>query len=73
MPASRSAVTTCDAAHRMIAGGAADTLGIRGLITHAISEDAKRFYQAVGFDASPTEPMTLMITLSDLRKTLADS
>jgi hypothetical protein len=34
---------------------------------HAISEQAKAFYLALGFDASPNEPMTLMVTLADIR------
>jgi GNAT superfamily N-acetyltransferase len=46
---------------------AADTIGIRGIVVHAISEQAKAFYQAVGFDPSPTDPMTLMVTLGDIR------
>ncbi len=46
---------------------AADLVGIRGLIVHAISEDAKAFYKSVGFDESPLNPMTLMITLKDLK------
>lgn len=47
---------------------AADTIGIRGIVVHAISEQAKVFYQALGFDPSPAEPMTLMVTLADIRK-----
>ena len=54
-----------DAALRVIQS--ADTIGIRGIIVHAISEQAKDFYVALGFDPSPLEPMTLMITLNDLR------
>jgi hypothetical protein len=55
-----------DAALRVIR--AADTtIGIRGIIVHAISAEAKDFYVALGFDISPLEPMTLMITLNDLR------
>ncbi len=50
---------------------AADTIGIRGIVVHAISEEAKAFYLALGFDPSPNEPMTLMVTLSDLRATLS--
>jgi GNAT superfamily N-acetyltransferase len=50
--------------------GAADAIGIRGIVVHAISEDAKKFYLALGFSESPLEPMTLMVTLSDLRATL---
>ena len=54
-----------DAAHRV--AQAADVIGIRGIVVHAISEEAKSFYLALGFDASPREPMTLMVTLSDVR------
>jgi len=46
---------------------AADTIGIRGIVVHAISEQAKAFYQALGFEPSPAEPMTLMVTLADIR------
>lgn len=47
---------------------AADTIGIRGIIVHAISEQAKAFYLALGFDPSPADPMTLMVALSDIRE-----
>ena len=49
---------------------AADTLGIRGIVVQAISEQAKAFYLALGFDSSPDDPMTLMVTLADVRKLL---
>lgn len=49
---------------------AADTIGIRGIVVHAISEQAKAFYLALGFDASPNEPMTLMVTIADIRRLL---
>jgi GNAT superfamily N-acetyltransferase len=58
-----------DAATRVI--GAAETVGIRGIVVHAISDQAKAFYLALGFEPSPLEPMTLMVTLSDLKATLA--
>ncbi|MGF7055311.1 GNAT superfamily N-acetyltransferase [Bosea sp. OAE752] len=45
---------------------AAEILGIRGLLMHAISEDAKAFYLALGFTPSPLDPMMLMVTLRDL-------
>jgi hypothetical protein len=48
---------------------AAETIGIRGMLVHAISEDAKAFYLALGVAESPLEPMTLMATLADLRST----
>jgi GNAT superfamily N-acetyltransferase len=54
-----------DAALRVMQ--AADTIGIRGIIVHAISPQAKDFYLALGFDVSPIEPMTLSIALKDLR------
>jgi GNAT superfamily N-acetyltransferase len=47
---------------------AADTIGIRGIVVHAISDQAKAFYLALGFDASPIDPMTLMVTLADIRR-----
>jgi predicted N-acetyltransferase YhbS len=46
---------------------AAEVIGIRGILVHAISPEAKAFYLAVGFEASPVEPMTLMATLADIQ------
>jgi len=46
---------------------AADAIGIRGMVVHALSESAKDFYQRLGFNPSPLDPMMLMVTLSDLR------
>ena len=57
-----------DAASRV--AQAADIIGIRGIVVHAISEEAKSFYIALGFDPSPREPMTLMVTLTDVRAAL---
>lgn len=57
-----------DAGYRVIQ--AADAIGIRGLITHAISVEAKAFYEAVGFVQSSLDPMTMMITLADLKASL---
>ena len=54
-----------DAALRVI--NAADVIGIRGLLVHALSEDAKAFYLRLGLDESPLDPMTLMTTVADLR------
>ena len=45
---------------------AADIAGIRAMVVHAISQEAKRFYQYFGFQGSKTQPMTLMATLADL-------
>jgi GNAT superfamily N-acetyltransferase len=58
-----------DAARRV--EHAADAIGVRGIVVQAISEQAKAFYQALGFDPSPREPMMLMVTLSDIRAVLS--
>jgi GNAT superfamily N-acetyltransferase len=44
---------------------AAEIAGIRAILVHAISEDAKQFYQKCGFTVSPIDPMTLMVKVSD--------
>ncbi|MGB7414957.1 MAG: GNAT family N-acetyltransferase [Thermosynechococcaceae cyanobacterium] len=46
---------------------AAEIAGIRAILIHAISEEAKQFYEQYGFIASPLEPMTLMIKVSDAK------
>ncbi len=58
----------CDAAKRVVR--AAEVIGIRGIVVHAVSPDAKAFYLALGFEASPLEPLTLMATLADIRAAL---
>jgi GNAT superfamily N-acetyltransferase len=50
---------------------AADIAGIRAMLVHAISEDARRFYERCGFQPSPVEPMTLMITMRDAQRALS--
>lgn len=57
-----------DAGQRVVQ--AADTIGIRGILVHAISEEARTFYLALGCEASPLDPMTLMVTLADVRAAL---
>ncbi len=57
-----------DAARRVV--HAADAIGIRGIVVHAISEDTRKFYVALGFDPCPHEPMMLVVTLADLRASL---
>lgn len=57
-----------DAARRVVQ--AADTIGVRGLLVHALSADAKAFYERLGFDPSPLDPLVLMVTLADLKAAL---
>jgi GNAT superfamily N-acetyltransferase len=57
-----------DAAQRVI--HASDAIGIRGLLVHAISDEAKSFYLSLGLTPSPIEPMTLMATIEDLTRAM---
>ena len=57
-----------DAVQRVI--GAAETIGVRAILVHAISENAKAFYEHWGFRPSPLEPMTLMVTLDEAQSAL---
>ena len=54
-----------DAGYRVLQ--AADTIGIRCLIVHAISTEARNFYLQLGFELSPLDPLMLMITLANLK------
>ena len=42
---------------------AASILAVRGMLVHAISPEAKAFYEHYGFQASPTQPMTLVLSI----------
>ena len=57
-----------DAGHRVV--HAAEAIGIRGLLVHALTDQAKDFYLSLGLEVSPLEPMTLMTTAADLRAAL---
>jgi len=56
---------TQDAGQRVL--NAADATGIRGLLVHALDDGANASYQRLDFEPSPLDPMTLTITLTDLR------
>jgi len=55
-----------DAVLRIV--GAAEMVGVRAILVHAISAEAKTFYERHGFRASPLEPMTLMVTIEEARR-----
>lgn len=42
---------------------AAEILGIRGVLVHAISLEARAFYEKYGFQRAPNMPMTLVLSL----------
>ena len=50
-----------DAVERTQAASA--IMGIRGLLVHALSDEAKALYERHGFVASPVQPMTLVMSL----------
>jgi len=52
---------------------AAAEIGIRGILVHALSPAAKSFYERIGFEPSPLDPMTLLITLADLQAATTNS
>jgi GNAT superfamily N-acetyltransferase len=47
---------------------AAEIVGIRALLVHALSDAAKGFYEAYGFIVSPIDPLTVMISLAEAEK-----
>lgn len=51
---------------------AADRIGVRILLVHALHEQAAGFYDKVGFKRSPTDPLHLYLLLSDARKSLGE-
>jgi GNAT superfamily N-acetyltransferase len=44
---------------------AAEIVGIRAILVHALGEPAKRFYEKYGFISSPIDPLTVLITISE--------
>jgi GNAT superfamily N-acetyltransferase len=44
----------------------AEDIGLRAIMVHAISEEAKRFYQHHGFTSSLTQPNTLFLRLANI-------
>lgn len=50
--------------------GAADIVGARAVLVHAIDEDAAAFYRHFGFEPSPLNVLHLMLLMKDLRTAL---
>jgi len=49
---------------------AADTVGVRAVLVHAIDARAREFYLKFGFSSSPIDEMQLMLLMKDLRSFL---
>lgn len=50
---------------------ASEIVGIRAIVVHAISADAKQFYLRYGFIESPLHPMTLFLPIDAIRNELS--
>jgi GNAT superfamily N-acetyltransferase len=46
---------------------AADVVGVRAVLVHAIDDLARSFYLHHGFEQSPADPMVLLMLMKDLR------
>jgi GNAT superfamily N-acetyltransferase len=51
---------------------AADIVGARAVLVHAIDEQARKFYEHFDFEPSPVHGMWLMLLMKDLRKALEE-
>jgi GNAT superfamily N-acetyltransferase len=49
---------------------AADAIGARAILVHAIDDEAASFYRKFGFEPSPLNSKQLMLLMKDLRATL---
>lgn len=49
---------------------AADRIGVRILLVHALNERVAGFYDGLGFATSPTDPLHRYLLLADARKSL---
>lgn len=57
-----------DALSRALA--AADSIGARAILVHAVDEESGAFYKKFGFEPSPLDPKQLLLLMKDLRATL---
>lgn len=49
---------------------AADILGIRAVLVHAIDQEARAFYERFDFEPCPDDELHLMLLMKDLRRAL---
>jgi GNAT superfamily N-acetyltransferase len=50
---------------------AAETIGVRAMLVHAIDNQARDFYLRHGLEPSPTDPLHLMILIKDIAAAVA--
>lgn len=46
---------------------AADLIGVRAILVHAVGDGARSFYVRFGFESSPTDPLHLLLLIRDAR------
>jgi GNAT superfamily N-acetyltransferase len=56
----------------MRVASAADIIGARAVLVHAIDEPAREFYLHFNFEPSPVNELQLMLLMKDLRKALGE-
>lgn len=61
-------VLLADALSRALA--AAESIGARAILVHAIDDEAAAFYKKFGFEPSPLDPRQLLLLMKDLRATV---
>ena len=49
---------------------AADIVGVRAVMVHAIDEAARRFYEHFEFEPSPVDPFQMLLLMKDLRRAI---
>lgn len=49
---------------------AADAIGVRAVLVHALDDEAKKFYEHFQFEASPVDSYHLMLLMKDLRASI---
>lgn len=54
-----------DAVTRSVA--AADLIGVRAILVHALQDRARAFYMHFDFEPSPTDPLHLLLSIKDAR------
>lgn len=52
---------------------AADLIGVRALLVHAVSDQARSFYLHFGFEPSPTDPLHLLLLIRGARAAISSS
>ena len=52
---------------------AAESIGVRAVVVHAVNEAARRWYLRWGFEPSPTDSFHLILLLKDLKRLLGEA